>query len=213
MEKCVVWQGDSKHYQQEAVERYVYVWQAPLGAYSFVRTTCGERFCLNVDHMQIVRPRKLEYPYGVCVYCGVRGSTRDHIEPKTWTGSAARAFVVTVPSCGECNSMINDSFAPTIPERREIAHTRIRKKYKRILNYQDYSEEEINEFEGMLREAVISGLEDKKVIQARLAWPEDSTYDLRALEKSGLTQEECFDLLTLSVKYPSTATGGDLSDV
>lgn len=109
--------------------------------------------------------------------------------------------------------MINDSFAPTIPERREIAHTRIRKKYKRILNYREYSEEEINEFEGMLREAVISGLEDKKVIQARLAWPEDSTYDLRALEKSGLTQEECFDLLTLGVRYPSEATGGDLGDV
>lgn len=195
MEKCIVWQGDSKHYQQEAVELYVNVWQNPLGAFCFVRTTCEERFCLNVDHMVIARPRKLSYPYGICVYCGLSGSTQDHIEPKTWTGSAARKFVVTVPACGECNNLINDSFAPTIEERREIAHKGIRRKYKRILNYVEYSPEEIDEFEGVLKAAVISGLEDKRVIEARLHWPEDKSYDLRALEKSGLSADEIIDTL------------------
>lgn len=202
MDKCIVWQGDVRDYQQEAVELYVNVWQAPLGAYSFVRTTCGERFCLTVDHMVISRPRRLNYPHSICVYCGLSGYTQDHIEPKTWTGAAARSFVVTVPACGECNSMINDSFAPTIPERRAIAHSKIRKKYKRILNRVEYSEEEINEFEGMLREAVISGLEDRRVIEARLAWPEDESYDLRALEKSGLTADEILDTLANTLKVP-----------
>lgn len=200
MTKCVVWQGDVKHYQQEAVELYVHVWQSPLGVYSFVRTTCEERFCLNVDHMQIVRPRKLDYPNGVCVYCGLPGYTKDHIEPRSWTGESARQFVVTVPACSECNSFINDSFAPTIPERREIAQARIRKRYKRVLGYVDYSPAELEEFEGSLLSSVIAGIEEKRITQGRLNWPDDPGYDLRALEKSGLTSDEILDTLADRLK-------------
>lgn len=195
MSNCVKWQGDVRHYQQEAVGRYVHVWQMPLGAYSFVRTTCEDRFCLNVDHMQIARPRRLEYPTGVCTYCGMPGYTKDHIEPKTWTGASARQFVVTVPSCGECNRFISDSFAPTIEERREIAQIKIRKRYKRVLSYVDFTPEELEEFEGNLLDSVLAGIEEKRIVQGRLNWPEDHSYDLRALEKSGLNADEILDTL------------------
>lgn len=198
MDNCVKYPGDVRTYQQEAAGRYTHVWQVPLGAYGFVRTTCGERFCLNVDHMQIVRPRKMDYPHSVCVYCGLSGYTRDHIEPKSWTGEAARSFVITVPACGECNSFIGDSFAPTVPERREIAQSRIRKKYAKVLRYVDYSDAELSEFEGSLLSAVLDGVEDKKMVLARLGWPTDPAYDLRALQKSGLSAEEILDTLNVA---------------
>lgn len=195
MGKCEIWPGDVRHYQSEAIERYVYVWQSPLGAYSFIRSTCGERFCLTVDHLQVVRPKHLNYPNGVCVYCGLPGYTKDHIEPKTWSGEAVRSFVVTVPSCGECNQFISDSFAPTISERREIAQAKIQRRYKRVLNYTDYTPDELEEFEGNLLSSVLAGLEEKHLVKQRLRWPEDSSFDLRALESTGLEAEEIIDLL------------------
>lgn len=193
--KCVKFEGKPVHYQDEAAGRYVHVWQSPLGAYAHVHTTCETHYCLNVDHMQVTRPKKLAYPHGVCVYCGQTGSTRDHLEPVTWTGEAARRFVVTVPACGECNSMIGDSFAPTVPARRAIAHAGIRKKYKRILNRVSYTADELDEFEGMLREAVIDGMAERTYVLSRLVWPDDEGYDVRALDKSELDSGSLSELL------------------
>ena len=185
-----------RDYQEEATGRYVHVWQSPLGSYAYVHPTCDTRYCLTVDHLQVTRPRKLAYPYGLCVYCGLSGSTRDHLEPVTWTGEAARRFVVTVPACGECNSLINDAYAPTVAQRREIAHEGIRRKYRRVLARKPFTGEELDEFEGNLRASVVEGMAERQYVLDRLAWPVDPAYDLRAVELSEIDALSRLELLT-----------------
>lgn len=202
-DKCERFQGLPHKYQEEAIGRYVHVWQTPLGAYAYVLSTCETTLCLNVDHLQVKRPHKLAYPRGTCVYCGLYATSRDHLEPVTWTGEASRRYVVTVPACGECNSVLNDSFAPTIPERRALVQERLRKRYKRVLQREEYTPAEIDEFEGMLRTAVLDGIEEKRIVIDRLEWPADPNYDLRALEKSDLEPESVSELLSLPYTKPN----------
>ena len=185
MSDCVKFQGKPGHYQNEAAERYMYVWLTPIGQLAVVTLDCDTPHCLNTEHMVIRTPKRLAYPKGVCTYCGMPGRTKDHLMPVTWTGEAVRRGVLTVPACGECNSAIGDTYAPTIKERRDIAQAHLRRRYKRVLARVTYTAEELAEFEGMLLVAVLEGLEEKQIVLERLAWP-DNGYDARAIEGSDL---------------------------
>ena len=118
--------------------------------------------------------------------------------PKTVTGEAVRRKVLTVPACRECNSLINDSPVYSITERRSIAHKGIRRKYKKQLAVFDYSPEEISEFGHALRTAILAAKQNKEIILARLAWPEDTTYDMRYLGHSGIDDPYALGLITVN---------------
>ena len=183
---CTSGPTDDRKYQEQARGLLAHEGGRHIPALVRVVWRCDTAWCLTPSHLDQVEPVRLSYPYGVCVYCGQPGSTRDHILPRAWTGEASRQFTVTVPSCGECNSLIGESVADTIAERREIAQGRIRKKYHRILSHYEYTPAEIDEFGPGLRESVIRGLADKAHISARLEWPTDPFYDARAFDKSGV---------------------------
>lgn len=53
----------------------------------------------------------------LCIYCGDLPSDRDHLLPKTWTGTAVRKHVPTVPACRSCNGILSDFPSPIIANR------------------------------------------------------------------------------------------------
>lgn len=193
--RCVAYDGPENRWREKAasvtwirlgVDRPSLSWPTP---------TCGTQLCLNPDHLAWESPARLEYPPGICVYCGVIAGTKDHLLPRTWTGEAVRRHVLVVPACGECNSYISDRYAPSITERRKLAHKAIIHRKRRILNIPDWSDDEMAELGPTLRSTIQKGIHDKRLTQARLNWPEDPDYDLRVMQLSGIENPHEIGLL------------------
>lgn len=180
-----MWQGESVFYQEQAllslVEAGYRIWP-----WSWVSAVCGTEGCLQPDHLNLETPRNLKYPDGQCVYCGLRAQSKDHIVPTSITGQSTRRYVLTVPACIQCNSAIGDTPVYSIDGRRAVAQAHLRKRFKGVLRRPEYTDEEINEFEGRLKQAILMGVDEKRQVEARLAWPDDPHFDLRWLQKSGI---------------------------
>lgn len=184
-EPCVQWEHGEARYQA-AAHRSIELDGRVVPQYAWILPKCGNSLCIESTHLEIQTAVRLAYPSGVCIYCGRSGWTKDHMYPRDWTGDARRRFTVTVPACGTCNSLIGDTLTWSITERRAVCKLRMRRKFAKHLRIRDWTAEEIEEFEGRLRDEVIRGLEAKKTIMAMLAFPSDPHYDLRALQKSGI---------------------------
>ena len=156
-----------------------------LNPWAWVLTTCEQR-CVNAQHLYVVQPTKIAYAPGQCVYCGVPSGTQDHLTPRTISGETRRHWVATVPACGECNSLIGTAHMLGVHERRAIAHERLAKKKRATLATPDRSPREMREFGPTMRKFIESKAAEKQLILARLNWPEDPLYDLRAFQKSGI---------------------------
>lgn len=180
-----LWQGDIKHFQREAAFELSLTGLDP-DPWDWITPTCGQTLCINPEHLQVRGNVKLAYPHGICIYCGRRGSTKDHLLPRDWTGDAKRHFVATVPACGTCNSLLGRVLTWSITERRAIAHERLRRHYRKILGQVDFTPEQVNEFGPGIRPDIIQGIENKKHVKEMLEFPTDPEYDARALQKSGL---------------------------
>lgn len=191
---CWAWKGDSRHWQEQAAMVMIES-GSKFMPWSWIELTCKTALCMNTEHMVTKAPQKLAYPRGVCVYCGATAWTKDHILPVTLTGEAIRRHVLVVPSCGECNSIINDKYAPSITERREIATRGLRKKYRKVLNAHHYTDEEVAEFGPGLRPTIIKARGERAYAQDRINFPEDPTFDLRHLEQSGIEDPYLFGML------------------
>lgn len=87
----------------------------------------------------------------LCVYCGWDADSVDHVLPRTWTGDVARPHVPTVPACRDCNSRIGDQHAPTLAERRHLAHESLERKHRKLLRNPSWSDDEMSEFGPRLR--------------------------------------------------------------
>lgn len=190
MSQCIPFKGQASHYQNEALGLYLHVEQVVLQQFSWAVWTCTTDFCLNVNHLEVKNPQWLNYPSGVCVYCGLTANTQDHLMPQPWTGSGHRGSVFTVPACGQCNSAIGSRLAFNITERRAIAQAHLRKKYAKVLRRPEWTQDQLDEFEGHLRAAVIAGLQEKQLLLDRLSWP-PAHFDERAIEHTGVNPYEC----------------------
>lgn len=192
--KCLPWRGKPEHYQEQAAIAAV---EGGIGImpWCWIETDCGNPLCIESTHLLIRRPQRLEYPYAICVYCGQAAWTKDHLLPVGATGVALRRHVLTVPACSECNTLIGASYAPSITERRAIAKAKLRKKHWKKITAYEYSDEEIREFGPGLRPTIIRAKAEKEAILERLAFPEDMTFDLRYLGKSGIDDPYALGLL------------------
>lgn len=183
---CQHFQGSEKRYQEKAADA-LYVCNVEVGTWSWVRSVCGLITCIEPSHLVVHAPLRLAYPHGVCVYCGRRAGTRDHLMPRNWTGDARRRFTVTVPACGMCNSLLSDTITTSITERRVLAHLRLRRRFASVLRTVDWTDAELDEFEGSLRDHIVQEMARKQEVLRMLSWPQEgATYDLRALERSGI---------------------------
>ena len=191
---CWAWKRNPDHYQEQAAMVAVEA-GIQIMPWCWIEPNCGTSMCMEPQHLLIHAPDRLEYPYGICIYCGRSAGTRDHLLPVATTGRAVRKNVLTVPACGECNSLIGARHAPSITARRAVAKAGIRRKYKRKLNAYEYTDEEIKEFGPGLRPTILRAASDKDRILERLRFPDDITYDIRYLGKSGIDDPYALGLL------------------
>lgn len=202
---CIAWKGRPEKFQAAAV-RSVVLDGKEVPQWAWVEVNCGSERCLNSEHLDVHAPEVLRYPYGVCVYCGRRASTKDHILPRNWTGESVRSFTAIVPACGTCNSMLSDTLTPSINQRRAVAHARARRKYARLLNMPEWDEEQLHGVEGSLREYILDEVSKRAEVRRMLEWPADTTYDTRALERSGIEDPYEAGLLELETAEFHEAT-------
>lgn len=176
---CSPWGGRKDWYQHEARQTNSinkrYLWIVP---------TCATRMCLI--HIKALRPLQIDYLPDVCIYCGFWGESRDHLIPRGWSGDVDRSWVLTVPACRECNSGIGAQWAPTITERRALAHKFIKRKYKRYLVGSIFTQEDLEEMGRNLRSMIEGGIQVGELTRNRLAWPPFGDYDLQAAQRSGI---------------------------
>ena len=191
---CRTYDGNPKHYQDTAASALEDV-GIPVSRWAWIRSICDTAECLEPDHLRVASPLKIAYPYGICVYCGRRAATKDHLLPRPWSGDTQRSFVATVPACGTCNSILSDTLTVSITERRMLCHMRLRKKFAKVLRTKDFTPDELAEFEPSLREYICSEMDRKAEVRRMLAWPEDPAYDARALEKSGIEDPHVIGLI------------------
>lgn len=191
---CDIYKGPKKLYQNFAANILESVGR-PQPHWAWVTQNCGNETCLAPEHLIGHAPVSLAYPRGLCIYCGKPGFTRDHLLPRRWSGDAKRHFVVIVPACGTCNTVLNDTLTWSITERRALCHARLRRKYAKILRIPDWSEEELREFGSDMRGYIEDGMAKKQEVLEMLDWPTDPSFDARALGHSGIENPYTIGLL------------------
>lgn len=184
-EPCKPFSGRTSDYQTEIIPLWMSQTGKRLALAEYLVPKCETELCMTVEHLEVLRPTRIDYPYSVCVYCGEDATTKDHLLPRSWTGEAERRIAIWVPACRECNSAINAAFAPSMTMRRDIAHKFIAKRYAAALRTLDRTPSELREFGKSLRAQIVKGMAEKKRTQARLSWP-PAGFDSEAFERSGI---------------------------
>ncbi|GAG16814.1 unnamed protein product [marine sediment metagenome] len=115
-----------------------------------------------------------------CYYCGMPASAVDHTIPRIILESLrefkdtlqqmTRGRKLTVPCCGECNSMLGASYQRTLEERKQELKYRLRRKYKKLLAMPYWTDEQIDEFGFHLRDYIEESARQREVVEFRLRW-------------------------------------------
>jgi hypothetical protein len=199
---CDLWPGKPNQYQRAAARSLTLEGREP-SPWAWITPTCGSELCIEPDHLRVHAPLALAYPHGVCVYCGRSAATRDHLLPRNWSGETKRHFVVTVPACGTCNNLLNDTLTWSITERRALCHQRLRRKFAKVLKTMDHTPAMLDEYGPTLRAYIEDELVKKRAVRQMLAWPGDPTYDPRALERSGIEDPYVLGLILADDEEPT----------
>lgn len=180
------WKGNPRAYQAEAQRLYSMDREYFIMPWSWITTDCDVDMCLDTECMTIHAPKRIAYPYGICVYCGETAGTKDHLLPKPMTGLALRHLVAVVPACGNCNSRIGDFPSPNVNERRRRAQLSIERSSKTLLLRGFRDGNELKQLGPGLRRVAVKNNALYLLTRRRLAWPVDPHYDIRAFEHSGI---------------------------
>lgn len=184
--KCIEWKGNPRQYQIRAQQLFSEKRDRALLPWTWVTTTCEVDWCLTVSHMRIHQPRVIAYRKGVCVYCGEGASGVDHLLPEPWTGRGVRHLVAVVPACKTCNGRINDHPSPNVAVRRKVAQLSLERKDKVLLLRPRKTFDDLRELGHAMRSVALDNNIKADRLKARLSWPLDPYYDLRAFQKSGI---------------------------
>lgn len=118
---------------------------------------------------------KREYPNGDdCAYCGDLANSEDHIPSLhilhmlVSSGEGDRYKRIIVPSCMDCNSRLGSCFAFTISKRKKILHSRLKKKYKKILRKVVWDDDETESLGYSLRKYIEHSQAEREIVLSRL---------------------------------------------
>ena len=116
-----------------------------------------------------------------CTYCGSISSIhRDHVVPVSSTGLPRNySLGEIVPACAECNALLGDKMFTSVRSRAEYLLGVYPKRYRKILNTPDWTEEELEDLSYALRHTVEQGIQDREYINQRIdnLWIVLNTYD------------------------------------
>ena len=127
------------------------------------------------------KKKKMPKSDDLCYYCGMPASDTEHVVPRVVLHmieglpiSEQKAFtrnrILTVRSCSECNHLLGPTVQGTLAERKRYLKERLRKRYRKILSMQDWTEEELNDLGGHLRGIVLAGIQERNRLRSRIAW-------------------------------------------
>lgn len=198
------WRGHPRKHQEQARAIYELEMQRALHPWAWIITDCDVPLCLDVECMTALEPIKVLYPAGICTYCGEPAVGRDHLIPRPMSGAAQRRSVLTVTACKDCNQRINDFPSPSVTERRERAQASIRRTNAATLKAPTKTLAELRQMGPTLRSAAVKHNRKREWLLARLAWPDDPFYDLRAFQRTGIDDPVALGLIA-EVDYRRTA--------
>ena len=113
-----------------------------------------------------------------CRYCGILSTDKEHVTPRSWIDMCKdmkRMGIdveipkeIIVPSCRECNMLALDKVFENIKEKKNYIHEKLKRRYRKLLHFPIWSDEEIMELDGGLRLQVFMFNEVVKIIKRRL---------------------------------------------
>lgn len=115
-----------------------------------------------------------------CYYCGEPAGTVDHTVPraalKATTGPAGRAVLIrghellTVPACGECNSLLGAQTFASLSARVRAAKGALRRRYRKLLALPDWNDLELAWLEPAMRAKVRATIGMRDAVRQRIEW-------------------------------------------
>ena len=112
-----------------------------------------------------------------CTYCGVRAEHRDHVVPFSYNSSRKKRRASDyneddcVPACRECNLTAGSRVFDSVEEKRDYIQQKLGYKYRSIINFPDWTTDEIKEMGSAFRKHLQAAMVLKKLTQRRLSWP------------------------------------------
>lgn len=133
---------------------------------------------LGFDRVRMyVDPLGFSYVSTPCYYCGNPATCEDHTMPLVLLRSLIDAGADEptkkywlVPACHECNNTLHSKRFLELRTRKAYIKQRLRKRYARILAIPTWHKDELDELGFTLRTNILQGMEQKHLIQERLAW-------------------------------------------
>lgn len=108
-----------------------------------------------------------------CTYCGdTPAEDLDHVIPVAYTNNRTYTKDLVVPCCKECNGLLGSKSYMTIGDRAGYLAKAYRKKYAKVLKYPTWTQEELDELNGRLRQNVQQGQLLKALTQMRIEYCE-----------------------------------------
>lgn len=124
-----------------------------------------------------------DYDVSRCYYCGEPAGAVDHVVPQSMLqtlrimGDDAVSAILarhgrrmTVPCCGECNSVLGNKYFDTLEKRKKHLKTRMRQRYKKLLRMPDWSDRELSQLGPRMQEYVIAAVVKRDIILRRLRY-------------------------------------------
>lgn len=107
----------------------------------------------------------------LCIYCGSSKECREHVIPVVYT-SLSRSYDPSsnwlVPSCKICNELAGSEVFFSIPEKAKYILKRYKSKFKKRLNMPEWTQDELDELDHLMRESVMAGLIAKRVLLEKI---------------------------------------------
>lgn len=108
-----------------------------------------------------------------CTYCREHADCYDHTIPIAYRHNTRNGFenkTYSVPSCTECNTTLGAAPLFTIRERAEYILKKYLCKHKKIINYVDWCDEELEEMSAEFNRTIRATMKMKDVIKDRILW-------------------------------------------
>ena len=106
---------------------------------------------------------------GYCTYCNYEiGGDRDHVVLRAWTGNQTKTGHPIVDCCRDCNNMLGSVPIHTVPERAAYLYTKYYTKYKKRLNADAWTKEELKEMSPTMKRYIVLKQREVDGVRQRL---------------------------------------------
>jgi hypothetical protein len=134
-------------------------------------------------HNEIAEESSAHDARSICYYCGSIAGDIDHVVPKIvlkmlsdlGDEEVRRRLInpnriLTVAACHECNVLLGASYFDTLAERKNHLKQKLKKRYARLLSMPEWTEDEIKQLRGRMRDHIRGEMARRALMRQRIAW-------------------------------------------